>query len=43
MHSENKVAPTTGAWIETLYPTKLQPEGNVAPTTGAWIETAADG
>ena len=33
------VAPTTGAWIETV--ARLDDElcSSVAPTTGAWIET----
>ena len=33
------VAPTTGAWIETLNMPALSKENLVAPTTGAWIET----
>ena len=36
-----KVAPHTGAWIET--PREMNPQIilKVAPHTGAWIETAA--
>ena len=37
----DKVAPFTGAWIETASPTARCPAGScVAPFTGAWIETA---
>ena len=33
------VAPLTGAWIETLSPTRAKWKKAVAPLTGAWIET----
>ena len=33
------VAPTTGAWIETVDPWDAGALDVVAPTTGAWIET----
>ena len=33
------VAPRTGAWIETFYPSPLTTPAPVAPRTGAWIET----
>ncbi len=37
--TNGRVAPYTGAWIETLpHPAEKQPE-SVAPYTGAWIET----
>ncbi len=35
------VAPTTGAWIETIVTVTDAAEMPVAPTTGAWIETRA--
>ena len=35
-----RVAPFTGAWIETMTPNTGIEEGEVAPFTGAWIETA---
>ena len=34
-----KVAPRTGAWIETRWPLWTAPHAPVAPRTGAWIET----
>jgi len=34
-----RVAPHAGAWIETCYPSLVDPHGNVAPHAGAWIET----
>ena len=33
------VAPTTGAWIETVFLLYIDLKPMVAPTTGAWIET----
>ena len=33
------VAPFTGAWIETAWPSATPPLYCVAPFTGAWIET----
>ena len=36
------VAPTTGAWIETLVAHFEDWKEYVAPTTGAWIETNPD-
>ena len=36
-----KVAPYTGAWIETHSNGNGKRKGNVAPYTGAWIETVA--
>ena len=36
---EEEVAPTTGAWIETLHGLIHRIIVIVAPTTGAWIET----
>ena len=35
----NKVAPLTGAWIETSNLFDEVEPGQVAPLTGAWIET----
>ena len=35
----HRVAPTTGAWIETRVNAAGNVESLVAPTTGAWIET----
>ena len=35
-----KVAPRTGAWIETYEGMKATQFKPVAPRTGAWIETA---
>ena len=37
-----KVAPHTGAWIETMPIIALQASIIVAPHTGAWIETKYD-
>ena len=37
-HGE-RVAPFTGAWIETARCAQNQPPPSVAPFTGAWIET----
>ena len=37
----HEVAPTTGAWIETLIPIARNLRVTVAPTTGAWIETTS--
>jgi len=34
-----RVAPRTGAWIETDYPKNYHEVDEVAPRTGAWIET----
>ena len=34
-----KVAPHTGAWIETMNLTDQLIQESVAPHTGAWIET----
>ena len=34
-----KVAPFTGAWIETIYSSLKNDGFKVAPFTGAWIET----
>ena len=36
----NMVAPYAGAWIETAYLPKSDPEALVAPYAGAWIETS---
>ena len=36
-----RVAPITGAWIETSGGLRKKLRGLVAPITGAWIETAA--
>ena len=36
-----KVAPRTGAWIETRYGSPDSRENHVAPRTGAWIETTS--
>jgi hypothetical protein len=36
---ERRVAPYTGAWIETIVPPRLALPRPVAPYTGAWIET----
>ena len=35
-----KVAPFTGAWIETNYLQYFVDKNIVAPFTGAWIETS---
>ena len=35
----DRVAPRTGAWIETVHLTYFARERLVAPRTGAWIET----
>ena len=35
----SKVAPFTGAWIETNIPLEQLNLNSVAPFTGAWIET----
>ena len=36
-----RVAPITGAWIETIYARCQTAVIPVAPITGAWIETPA--
>ena len=38
----DRVAPFTGAWIETLLLSKYLCRKFVAPFTGAWIETSLD-
>ena len=35
-----RVAPVTGAWIETIQPSIRSLSDQVAPVTGAWIETS---
>ncbi len=35
-----QVAPSAGAWIETLREVKAAGSGLVAPSAGAWIETS---
>jgi len=37
----NIVAPSAGAWIETLWVPELLTDILVAPSAGAWIETYA--
>ena len=37
---KSRVAPFTGAWIETGKNTKMIVTDVVAPFTGAWIETS---
>jgi hypothetical protein len=39
LNMRSKVAPYTGAWIETISDTCLIKKQIVAPYTGAWIET----
>ncbi len=37
-----RVAPFTGAWIETVQDNRNPEQPTVAPFTGAWIETVQD-
>jgi len=39
MALSHRVAPRTGAWIETNSPIYRRVNNQVAPRTGAWIET----